>query len=46
MTSAACTCSKPSLDYQQHERRFGRLGESSDEDLSEVLPTEAELAPR
>lgn len=30
--------------YQQRERRFGGLGESSDEDLSEVLPTEAELA--
>lgn len=33
-------------DYQQRERRFGGLGESSDEDLSDVLPTEAELAPR
>ena len=31
-------------DYQQRERRFGGLGESSDEDLSDVLPTEAELA--
>ena len=30
--------------YQQRERRFGGLGESSDEDLSEVLPSEAELA--
>ena len=30
--------------YQQRERRFGGLGESTDEDLSEVLPTEAELA--
>ena len=30
--------------YQQRERRFGGLGESSDEDLSDVLPTEAELA--
>jgi undecaprenyl diphosphate synthase len=30
--------------YQQRERRFGGLGETSDEDLSEVLPTEAELA--
>jgi undecaprenyl diphosphate synthase len=29
--------------YQQRERRFGGLGESSDEDLSEILPTEAEL---
>ena len=33
-------------DYQQRERRFGGLGESSDEDLSDVLPTEAELARR
>jgi len=31
-------------DYQQRERRFGGLGESSDEDLSDVLPTETELA--
>jgi undecaprenyl diphosphate synthase len=31
-------------DYQQRERRFGGLGESSDEDLSDTLPTEAELA--
>ena len=31
-------------DYQQRERRFGGLGETSDEDLSDVLPTEAELA--
>ena len=30
-------------DYQQRERRFGGLGETSDEDLSDVLPTEAEL---
>jgi undecaprenyl diphosphate synthase len=30
--------------YQQRERRFGGLGESSDEDLSDVLPPEAELA--
>jgi undecaprenyl diphosphate synthase len=30
--------------YQQRERRFGGLGESSDEDLSDILPTEAELA--
>ena len=32
--------------YQSRERRFGGLGESSDEDLSGVLPTEAELARR
>jgi undecaprenyl diphosphate synthase len=31
-------------DYQQRERRFGGLGEASDEELSDVLPTEAELA--
>lgn len=31
-------------DYQCRERRFGGLGESTDEDLSGVLPTEAELA--
>jgi undecaprenyl diphosphate synthase len=31
-------------DYQQRERRFGGLGETSDEDLSDVLPSEAELA--
>ena len=31
-------------DYQQRERRFGGLGEASDEDLSDVLPTETELA--
>jgi len=30
--------------YQQRERRFGGLGEASDEDLSDTLPTEAELA--
>ena len=30
--------------YQRRERRFGGLGETSDEDLSDVLPTEAELA--
>ncbi|MDE1160991.1 MAG: polyprenyl diphosphate synthase [Acidobacteriaceae bacterium] len=30
--------------YQQRERRFGGLGETSDENLSDVLPTEAELA--
>ena len=29
--------------YQQRERRFGGLGETSDEDLSGVLPSEAEL---
>ena len=33
-------------DYQQRERRFGGLGESSDEDLADSLPTEAELARR
>ena len=32
--------------YQARERRFGGLGESSDEDLSGVLPTETELARR
>ncbi len=34
--------------YQARERRFGGLGESSDEDLSSVLPTpaETELARR
>ncbi len=32
--------------YQARERRFGGLGESSDEDLSGVLPNEAELARR
>ncbi len=31
-------------DYQQRERRFGGLGEVSDEDLSDVLPSDAELA--
>lgn len=30
-------------DFQQRERRFGGLGESSDEDLSEVMPSEVEL---
>jgi len=30
--------------YQQRERRFGGLGEASDEDLSDTLPSEAELA--
>jgi undecaprenyl diphosphate synthase len=33
-------------DYQSRERRFGGLGETSDEDLSSVLPTEGELARR
>jgi undecaprenyl diphosphate synthase len=33
-------------DYQQRERRFGGLGESSDENLSDTLPSEAELAGR
>jgi undecaprenyl diphosphate synthase len=33
-------------DYQQRERRFGGLGESTDEDLADTLPTEAELARR
>jgi undecaprenyl diphosphate synthase len=32
--------------YQGRERRFGGLGEASDEDLTGVLPTEAELARR
>ena len=32
--------------YQARERRFGGLGESSDEDLSGLPPTEAELARR
>ncbi len=32
--------------YQQRERRFGGLGEGSDEDLSDVLPTENEFARR
>lgn len=32
--------------YQQRERRFGGLGESSDEDLSDVLPAENEFARR
>ncbi|MFC6646969.1 polyprenyl diphosphate synthase [Granulicella cerasi] len=30
--------------YQQRERRFGGLGETTDENLSDVLPSEAELA--
>ena len=33
-------------DYQQRERRFGGLGEGTDEDLADTLPTEAELARR
>jgi undecaprenyl diphosphate synthase len=33
-------------DYQQRERRFGGLGESSDEQFADTLPTEAELARR
>ena len=32
--------------YQVRERRFGGLGESSDEDLSGALPSQAELARR
>ena len=32
--------------YQARERRFGGLGEASDEDLSGVLPPETELARR
>jgi undecaprenyl diphosphate synthase len=32
--------------YQQRERRFGGLGESSDEDLSEVFPSEPALTRR
>ncbi len=31
-------------EYQQRERRFGGLGESSDEDLSDTFPADAELA--
>ena len=31
-------------DYQQRERRFGGLGESSDESFSDTLPTPAETA--
>ncbi|QMV18094.1 di-trans,poly-cis-decaprenylcistransferase [Granulicella sp. 5B5] len=31
-------------DYQHRERRFGGLGESTDEDLADTLPTEAALA--
>jgi len=33
-------------DYQHRERRFGGLGESSDENLGDTLPAEAELARR
>jgi undecaprenyl diphosphate synthase len=33
-------------DYQHRERRFGGLGESSDESFADTLPTEAELARR
>jgi undecaprenyl diphosphate synthase len=33
-------------DYQHRERRFGGLGEATDEDLADALPTEAELARR
>jgi len=33
-------------DFQHRERRFGGLGEATDEDLSDTLPTEAELARR
>jgi undecaprenyl diphosphate synthase len=33
-------------DYQHRERRFGGLGEASDEDLADTLPGEAELAGR
>ncbi len=32
--------------YQARERRFGGLGEASDEDLSGVLPNEAEMVRR
>jgi undecaprenyl diphosphate synthase len=31
-------------DYQHRERRFGGLGEATDEDLADTLPTEVELA--
>jgi undecaprenyl diphosphate synthase len=31
-------------DYQQRERRFGGLGETSDEDLSSVLEPAAQVA--
>jgi len=33
-------------DYQCRERRFGGLGESTDEDLSDVLPNDLEMARR
>jgi undecaprenyl diphosphate synthase len=33
-------------DYQHRERRFGGLGEASDENLADTLPSEAELAQR
>ena len=31
-------------DYQQRERRFGGLGESSDESFADTLPTPADTA--
>ena len=43
-TSAAPISSKPSPHYQHRERRFGGLGETSDENLSEVLPAEPALS--
>ena len=33
-------------DFQHRERRFGGLGENSDEALADTIPTEAELARR
>ncbi len=33
-------------DYQHRERRFGGLGETSDENLADTLPAEVELARR
>lgn len=33
-------------DYQQRERRFGGLGDSSDESFSDILPAPAELTRR
>jgi undecaprenyl diphosphate synthase len=33
-------------DYQHRERRFGGLGEGTDEDFADTLPSEAELARR
>jgi undecaprenyl diphosphate synthase len=33
-------------DFQHRERRFGGLGETSDENFADTLPTEAELARR